>query len=67
MRQGADAIVKAWDIHTKIGERTKRDWDPEEGRAVRDILDILASSLTTTEDITAGAVKEMFSHPEDWQ
>jgi hypothetical protein len=67
VRQGAAAIVEAWEILTKIGERTKRDWDPEEGRAVRDILDIFASSLRTRKDITAGAVKEMFSRPEDWQ
>jgi hypothetical protein len=67
VRKGTDAIVKAWAILTKIGERTKRDWDPESGRAVRDIMDIFASSLRTLEDITAGAVKEMFSRPEDWQ
>jgi len=67
VRQGAAAVVKAWEILTKIGKRTKRDWDPEEGHAVRDILDIFASSLRTRKDITAGAVREIFSRPENWQ
>jgi hypothetical protein len=31
MRQGAAAIVKAWNIPPQIEKRTKRDWDPEAG------------------------------------
>ena len=67
IREGAAAIVKAWNILTQIGERTKHDWDPMEGNAVCDIMDVFASRLKTPEDITAAAVKEVFSRPEDWQ
>src|SRR5260370_30791394 len=69
IRAAAVGIVTAWEALLKVADRTNKEWEPRE-TSVSDIAEQFAAALDNPDDvetvITAEAVAEAFSDPDDW-